>query len=464
MTNPLKSVLLTACLVLSGSGAVQAQTFYDATASARADLEKAVAELNTVNEKIAAEKLPLAQRLAQLEESVRVKRSQAERAQRLRDNQNVDLEALRTTVKARTAENDYLASLLTDYARAFESRVHVGEVQRHRTLIATANNAADNVNLSQAEKFAEQIKVIQAALDRVGEVMGGLAFEGQALAPSGNLERGRFALFGPIAVFASAGTDAAGLADVQLGTAEPALVPLDEALTPGLRTLANSGTGILPVDATMGNALKIASTRETWLEHLRKGGPVMIPLLALAVFAAVIGLFKWIELSRVQPARGSDLSRILDRLAKGEKDGAMAVAQAIRGPAGELLAVAVEHSQESKELIEEALYERLLRSKPRLMRFMPFIALAAATAPLLGLLGTVTGMINTFKMITVFGTGDPKLLSSGISEALITTEYGLIIAVPCLLVHALLNRKARGVIDSMEQTVTGFINGLPNPQ
>ena len=87
-------------------------------------------------------------------------------------------------------------------------------------------------------------------------------------------------------------------------------------------------------------------------------------------------------------------------------------------------------------------------------------ALAAATSPLLGLLGTVTGMINTFKLITVFGTGDPKRLSSGISEALVTTEYGLIIAVPCLLLFALLSRKSKGILASMEQTAVGFINGL----
>ena len=85
---------------------------------------------------------------------------------------------------------------------------------------------------------------------------------------------------------------------------------------------------------------------------------------------------------------------------------------------------------------------------------------AVELALLLGLLGTVTGMINTFKLITVFGTGDPKRLSSGISEALVTTEYGLIIAVPCLLLFALLSRKSKGILASMEQTAVGFINGL----
>ena len=86
--------------------------------------------------------------------------------------------------------------------------------------------------------------------------------------------------------------------------------------------------------------------------------------------------------------------------------------------------------------------------------------MVAATSPLLGLLGTVTGMIKTFKLITVFGTGDARSLSSGISEALITTEFGLFVAIPALIIHALLLRKTKGVLASMEQTAVAFKNGL----
>ena len=91
---------------------------------------------------------------------------------------------------------------------------------------------------------------------------------------------------------------------------------------------------------------------------------------------------------------------------------------------------------------------------------LPFIAIAAASAPLLGLLGTVTGIINTFKLITVFGSGDVKTLSGGISEALITTEFGLIIAIPSLLLHAFLSRKAKGIVHRMETTAVAFLNKL----
>ena len=108
------------------------------------------------------------------------------------------------------------------------------------------------------------------------------------------------------------------------------------------------------------------------------------------------------------------------------------------------------------------MYEKMLVAKPELEKLLPFLALSAAAAPLLGLLGTVTGMINTFNAITVLGAGDPKTLAGGISEALITTEFGLIVAIPSLLLHAILSRKVKGIIGSMEQTATGFINGLPS--
>ena len=106
------------------------------------------------------------------------------------------------------------------------------------------------------------------------------------------------------------------------------------------------------------------------------------------------------------------------------------------------------------------MYEQVLTTRLRLQGLLPFIAICAASAPLLGLLGTVTGIINTFKMITIFGSGDVKSLSGGISEALITTKFGLIVAIPSLLLHAFLSRKARGVVGRMEAAGVAFINQI----
>ena len=106
------------------------------------------------------------------------------------------------------------------------------------------------------------------------------------------------------------------------------------------------------------------------------------------------------------------------------------------------------------------MHERIITEIPILEKHLPTLAVCASAAPLLGLLGTVTGMIHTFNLVTIFGTGDARLLSGGISEALITTEYGLVIAVPALFVHAYLSRRVRGIIDTLEQTAIGFVNGL----
>ena len=94
-------------------------------------------------------------------------------------------------------------------------------------------------------------------------------------------------------------------------------------------------------------------------------------------------------------------------------------------------------------------------------RVLPFLALTATTGPLLGLLGTVTGMIATFKLISSFGSGDPKMLAAGISEALMATATGMGVAIPALLLHAFLSRKAKSILGSMEQTAVGFVNGVP---
>ena len=135
-------------------------------------------------------------------------------------------------------------------------------------------------------------------------------------------------------------------------------------------------------------------------------------------------------------------------------------ASEIQGIGAELLETAVDNYAIKSSNLEEILYEKILSAQPVLERFLPFMALTAAAAPLLGLLGTVTGMIKTFNLITIFGTGDAKSLSSGISEALVTTELGLVVAIPSLILHGLLSRMAKQKIGDLEQVSVSFINGM----
>lgn len=103
------------------------------------------------------------------------------------------------------------------------------------------------------------------------------------------------------------------------------------------------------------------------------------------------------------------------------------------------------------------LEEQIIREQGRLERFISAVGVLASISPLLGLLGTVTGMIDTFQAITLYGTGDPRMMSTGISEALITTQAGLAIALPLLLAHHFLKRRVAALVANMEEAGQGMI-------
>ena len=439
-----------------------AQTFTEASVSAFEDLKDVQAELSALRNKIADEKIPLSKELNRIENEVLAKRREAARVENVRDNRQVDLNALENEVEARDEQNTYVRSLLTEYIRAFRTRMHVSEIQKYDELAHIAQTAVDDENLSEAEKFGLQIELVQASLDRVADIIGGHRFEGNGIVEGGILKEGQYALVGPIGVFSSTDGENTGLAELQANSKSdlPVIFNIGSEFGSDITSLATTGSGKLPVDPSLGNAIKIKLTSETLWEHINKGGMVIWFILALALSAALVAIFKWFEINSVKRPKAGDLQTILNHLNRGEKDEALAKASSVSGPFGALLVAGVNHADEEKELLEEILYERLLATQPKLERLLAFIALTAGAAPLLGLLGTVTGMIQTFKLITVFGTGDAKSLSSGISEALITTEFGLYVAIPALLAQALLSRKAKGTLSEMEQTSVAFVNGL----
>ena len=425
------------------------------------ELAAALEELSSLRDSIAAEKIPIAERLNDLENRTIQKRQELSRKQRSTDNKLVELNALKSNLNGLKEEHAYVSGLLSEYVQSFETRIHISEAKRYEAIIDAAKEAAANRDLSFIDKMRAQAALLDASLGRIERLMGGDSFEGRALSPNGVLERGKFVLVGPVSVFSSEESESGGLARIQLGSSEPTVIDLGDKRRNSVRELAESDSGMLPVDASLGNALKIAATEDTLLEHLKKGGPVMVPILGLGIAAILIALFRWVDLSQNRLVSPEDLQLVLSCIKAGNVQKAREHAAKMKGVVGDILATAIENCREKTEYIEEILYERILSAKPSLQRMLPFIALTAATAPLLGLLGTVTGMINTFNMITVFGTGDPRMLSAGISEALITTKFGLVVAVPALICHAVVSRKAKGILGSMEQVTVGFVNSLP---
>lgn len=440
--------------------------FGQAAGSVQKKLEDSLTELRALREQAAAEKIPLSRKLSELETQLSQVRLAYQQVSRLVDTRTLDLTNLQNEIKSRHEESAYLSNLLGEYIRNFESRLHIAEIQRYREALETAKLAAENTSLSEQDIYQTQAKLLEVSLNRLHDALGGTKFDGTAVDTSGSIHHGTFVLVGPAALFESDDGRNIGTAEQRLGSLEPAVIPFG---TPADAQTATqfyiAARGYFLLDPTLGNAHKIEQTEETLIEHIKKGGPVMWPIFILAGAALCVGLLKWLSMAFIRSPSQKRIAGLLKAVSARHQKAAVEAARTIRGPVGEMLVVGAEHLDQPRELVEEVMYEKVLSMRLKLERFLPFIAISASAAPLLGLLGTVTGIINTFKLITVFGSGDVKTLSAGISEALITTEYGLIVAIPSLLIHAFLSRKARGVINQMEKAAIAMINQLSkNPE
>ncbi|HEX2959447.1 MAG TPA: MotA/TolQ/ExbB proton channel family protein [Chitinispirillaceae bacterium] len=200
--------------------------------------------------------------------------------------------------------------------------------------------------------------------------------------------------------------------------------------------------------------------KQKFFKWVKSGGPVMFPLFGLLIWAILLTVWKLVQFMAKSGA-DKKLSRvILDQLSKNDIDSARKYVQNKRGVGAKIVRTCLEHSQWSRSSAEKAVKEILIDELPQINKHLNTLAVIAGAAPLMGLLGTVTGMIRLFEVITNYGTGDPKMLAGGISEALITTEVGLIIAIPVLLVHNFLRNRTNDLQAQMEKHAIRVLNRL----
>lgn len=452
-------------LVLTGlallAGGLHAQSVSDAQRTVQRDLDNALQEYAKLQEEIRNAKVPLSRQLNRLEREAREKERELRDVRRRRDASQSTLIELNNRRETLQTNIGYMENLLNDFNRRFEATINVAEKQLYQELIEVVKENTQDTDrqLSHGDIFEAQAEVVGAAFDRVVAAIGGRKFEGNAIVPGGDSVSGNFVVFGPAAYFASPDGVHAGLVDRRSPVRARILTIGFE---PAIAQVAQTGSGFLPFDATLNDAVEIALHRTTFRDEIAAGGVWIWPIVAFFILSMLTGVYKFFSIFTVSRPDESVLQEILDLVNAGKKEEAMQKAQALKGPFGKLLEDAVTFSGDSKELLEEVLYERMLETQPKLESLLPFIAVTAATAPLLGLLGTVTGMINTFEQITLFGTSDASKLAGGISEALVTTKYGLITAIPALIFHALLARRAQGVMATMEKYSAAFVNGLSN--
>ena len=439
---------------------VNAQDFGSAHSIAEEDLKRSLAELSTVRESIAKEKIPLLQEVNRLENQVDELTREQKRLLRLSDNKELELTQLQSLIKSLKDQNEYIAGLLDEFVRSFETRIHFSETQLYAKVAEEARLGLEDVNIDEGERFNKQLDVIDAALNRLEQVIGGYTFDGKALTPNEDIEEGIFGVYGPSVYFSSKTSDLAGISYSRLNAAEAAIAIPGEGYAEGIRQFLETKDGTIPADATLGKALKIEQGKDSVAEHLAKGGAVGYVIIGLGLVCLLVGIVKTIGIFSFAAPSPEQVQAVLNHIEQGDVEQAKAASEKVKGVGGKLLLTGIENITEKRGTLEELLFEKILSVRPGLEKFLPFMAITAAAAPLLGLLGTVTGMIKTFNLITIFGTGDAKSLSSGISEALVTTELGLIVAIPALILHGMLVRMAKEKLGTLEQTALSFVNGV----
>ncbi|MDV6344654.1 MotA/TolQ/ExbB proton channel family protein [Nitrosomonas sp. Is37] len=199
---------------------------------------------------------------------------------------------------------------------------------------------------------------------------------------------------------------------------------------------------------------------QTLLEHVDSGGAIGWVIVILGLIGGLFVLIR-IYLLHTNSTNVKQLSdQIMHHLADGNLDVAKKSCEENSSAIGRVLLYTLRHLKDDRDHMEGIVYEATLQETGPLDRFGSAILVIASLSPLLGLLGTITGMIETFDSITQFGTSDPRLLSEGISIALVTTELGLVVAIPTLLLGTLLSTWARNIKRDMEHSALKILNAF----
>ena len=448
----MRQTLFLIMALVSAPLALAETTVEEALTKARTDLADAQKRLGEARAEIAAERPTLGTEFLKVESELRTKRRQARLARMADEDRRQMMRELESNHYQLTQDVSWLAGLLKDHALKIQTQTDPGMPELAVAPESLAGASRD------AETLTGRADVLTASVERLAEMMGGSSTPGEAIGPDGKTVKGTFVALGPESWFAAADGSLGGPAIADKSGAPPRVLPGD---ADAAKVLAGGGEAELALDFTGGKARSLAqATRSNPLDAIRAGGFWIWPILGLAVLALVFGIIKLTRFWGLKDPGEAWVESILERVEDGDLGGADQLAAGIRHPAGEVLRRAISVADRGADVVEEAIYEQLMKVKAWTGSMLPVIAVTAATAPLLGLLGTVSGMIRTFNLITLFGSGDPKPLAGGISEALVTTFFGLVVAIPALILHAFLMRRSQGILQDSERLGLTFVNGL----
>ncbi|MGF1724723.1 MotA/TolQ/ExbB proton channel family protein [Photobacterium nomapromontoriensis] len=328
--------------------------------------------------------------------------------------------ALRQQLLAFTRQNDdaYLS------VQALEQRLQLWQQQD-----IYLNNIVSQYQQRQSQAAEEKpLAAIESDLYALGGKLYPRWHHGQAIAKDGAILQGQLLDFGPLNFFYQPST-------LHLLTEQDH----DRYIAVSYAQETQPTTALM-IDISGDKAITIAANSASWLQRLQLGGVWIYPIIGMGFIAMAIAFVKACQIKRLTKLDPAFASHFV-------QDHTASLPQ---GWQGQLAQFSIAKKGIGWDALADLLHQQLLGYKHRLDKGMTFITATAAVAPLMGLLGTVSGMISTFDLMSLFGNQDASLLSGGISEALVTTELGLIVAIPALLSHAWLSRHHQGYLAQLD--------------
>lgn len=209
--------------------------------------------------------------------------------------------------------------------------------------------------------------------------------------------------------------------------------------------LVNGTSGQFPIgiDPTRGQLLSLLVQSPSLMERVAQGKVVGYVIIVLGIFGLIIAIWRLLVLSAVSAKVSKQVKNINE--------------PNVNNPLGRVLKTADDTTGSDMETVELKLGEAILRETPKFNSMLPLLKIISVVAPLMGLLGTVTGMIVTFQAITLYGAGDPKLMAGGISTALVTTVLGLVVAIPMVFLHTIVSGRARRLTQILQEEAAGML-------
>jgi len=394
------------------------------------------------------QKRELEQRLAQMQETVQAEKSRLQS----------DIRSLEGEVVEMRSRADRLEDLV------FESERAVQAARDNTDLLAATFTQADftledawSADLGDRAPGAEDVKgLFDAALEFLGKGHEVWREPGEFFLADGTRVDGDIIHVGNVAAY--------GLSQRGSGALAPAgdgeLKIWNTETAEQAQALA-SGRMPDPLPIFLFESLNAEVEKKTakgLFETVSSGGVIGWIIFFLGLIGLVMVVLRVVFLQRAGASTDKILDAVSGHVKRGDRNAALEVLKRKNGSTARVVSATIRNLDRDREHVEDIVSESILHENAHLNRFGALIIVIAAVSPLLGLLGTVTGMIATFDVITEFGTGDPKLLSGGISIALVTTELGLIVAIPMLLFGNLLSGWAERIKDEMEQAALRVIN------